>query len=59
MDLFTVATIGFNETQYTSAEGVVEVCVSLKIGELQDNVVISYAISVTNTTATSKYISWL
>jgi hypothetical protein len=47
-----VATIGFNSTSYTTAEGVVEICVSLMNGDLQSNLNISYSITVTNTTAT-------
>ena len=49
-----VATIGFNSTLYTTAEGVVEICVSLMNGDLQSNLNISYSITVTNTTATGE-----
>jgi hypothetical protein len=45
------ATIGFTSTSYTTPEGEFDVCVTLMNGTLQDNVMLSYSVSVSNTTA--------
>ena len=50
--MFAVVSIGFSSTSYSTAEGVVSVCVSVQSGDLQNGVLVNYAISVVNTTAT-------
>ena len=52
-----MATIGFSSTLYTTAEGVEMICVSLMNGTLQSNLVISYSIMVTHTTAGGKQMN--
>ena len=50
--MFAVVSIGFTSTSYFTAEGLVSVCVSVQSGDLQNGVLVNYAISVVNTTAT-------